>query len=180
MFVLILTLLVIRLLLRKTGRWSRYDARGFDHNRIHRNGTKYDDNGYDYYGYDHEGYDRQGYNQTGRNRKGQYDRAFDQTSGPEEGFYDLLEYPVGLSDHARERFRERLGLCDPFEMEKYTYFAYRYGKSKRQIKKTSAYLVEELEQKHPGGVVLIYKGFVYVFSYDNTLKTLYKNERIPL
>lgn len=159
---------------------SRYDSRGFDHNHIHRNGTKFDDHGYDYWGYDKSGYNRQGYNKKGRNRKGQYDRFFDTTACDEEGFLDPYEYPIGLPNHARERLAERLGINDPDKMELQAIAAYRYGRSKRQIKKTSAYLIEEIEQRHSNGVVLIYKNYIYLFSYDNELITVFKNDKIPL
>ena len=175
-----LLVIVLLIVINRRSKKDRYDARGFDHNRIHRNGSKYDDHGFDYDGYDQEGYNRQGYNKKGRNRKGQYDRLFDTTSCDEEGFADPYECPIGIPEHARMRMAERLGIINPDKMELQVISAYRYGRSKRQIKKTSAYLVEELEQKHPGGVVLIYKGYIYVFSYDNALKTVFKNERIPL
>ena len=80
---------------------ERYNSRGFDHNRIHKNGTKFDDYGYDYFGYDKNGYNQQGYNRFGKNVKGQYDRLFDTTSSQNEGFYDPRVYPIALSTHAR-------------------------------------------------------------------------------
>lgn len=157
-----------------------FDWRGFDHNHIHRNGTKYDDYGYDYYGYNALGYNRQGYNHLGKNAKGQYDRRFDTFSSTKEGFLDPEINPVVLSTHAKERFQERLGIFDVEKMQAFAEQAYRFGKSKRQIKPSSAYLVEELEQKYDESVILIYKGYIYIFSLDNVLKTVYKNERIPL
>lgn len=157
-----------------------YDWRGFDHNHIHRNGTKYDEEGYDYFGYDRDGYGRYGYNQLGRNAKKQYNRLFDTTSCQEEGFFDPARYPIDISPHAVVRFSERLGVTDPAKAKRMTVDAYKYGKSKRQIKKTSAYLVEEIEQKEENSVVLIYKNYIYIFSRDNKLKTIYQNEKIPL
>lgn len=159
---------------------SKYNSRGFDHNRIHRNGTKYDDYGFDYYGYDADGYNQHGYNRNGKNSKSQYDRFFDTTSCEMEGFNNPNVYPIVLSTHARERFCERLGIKDSQKMEMFAIEAYRFGKSKRQIKKTSAYLVEEIENKYDNSVVLIYRNVIYIFSCDNVLKTLYKNEKIPL
>ena len=58
--------------------------------------------------------------------------------------------------------------------------AYSYGRSKRQLRRSSAALVEEIENQHEQGTLLIYKGYIYIFSDDNKLITLYKNERIPL
>ena len=89
---------------------QRYDSRGFDHNHIHINGTKYDNDGFDYRGYNAEGYDREGYTIRGKNQKGQYDRWHDKTSGEAEGFYDPRFYPVVLTDHAITRMGERLNI----------------------------------------------------------------------
>ena len=159
---------------------SHYDRRGFDHNCIHRNGTRFDDDGYDFYGYDISGYDRYGYTVRGRNVQGQYDRFHDATSAEEEGFCHISRHPVALTDHAIERLRERFGISDYRIMHQQVLLAYRYGKSKRQIKKTSAWVVEEIENKHNNSVVLIYKNFIYVFSKNNVLITVYKNDRIAL
>ena len=158
----------------------KFDKRGFDHNYIHRNGTKYDDYGFDYYGYSAAGYNLEGYNRDGKNREGKYDRFRDTRSQEEEGFYDPFVYPVALTTHARERFAERLGICDDRKMNDMTFGAYAYGKSKRQIKKTSAYLVEEIEREHENSILLIYRNYIYVFSRENVLITVYKNDRIPM
>lgn len=158
----------------------RYDHRGFDHNHIHRNGTKYDDDGFDYAGFNADGFNRQGYNAFGRDVKGRYDRWHDTTSAAEEGFYPPGLYPVALTDHARLRLQERLRITDPVQMQNTAEAAYRFGKSKRQIKKTSGYWAEEIEQKHGNSAVLIYKNFIYVFSMENVLITVYRNDKIPL
>lgn len=179
--VVILCLLVALFRRRKAkSRGTRYDARGFDHNRIHRNGTQYDDLGYDFFGYDKQGFNRQGYNAVGKNAKGQYDRCFDTKSAEEEGFCSPRMFPIILTTHATERMCERLGVTDKRKLFEQATKAYRYGKSKRQIKKSSAYLIEEIENRHDNAVVLIYNNYIYVFSTDNKLITVYKNERIPL
>lgn len=159
---------------------ERYNASGFDHNGIHRNGTKFDDAGFDCNGYNAEGFDRNGYNRKGKNAKGQYNRLFDPSSCAEEGFLDPRIHPVALTDHACFRLQERLHIYDKREMLKAAQKAYCFGKSKRQIKKTSAYLVEELEQRHENGIILIYNSYIYVFLKSNALKTVFKNEKIPL
>ena len=176
----LLLILLFLLLPKKPKGKQRFDVRGFDHNHIHKNGTRFDDYGYDYYGYDKDGYNRQGYNKIGKNAKGQYDRFFDTTSREEEGFYNPQMYPVALSTHARERLNERLGISSLQQMNKQALDAYRFGKSKRHIKKTSAYLIDEIEQRHQDGIVLIYKNYIYVFSSKNLLVTVYKNDKIPL
>ena len=179
--ILIVAIIYIVVITKKSKKKKqKYNHRGFDHNRIHKNGTKYDDFGFDFYGYDVEGYNKYGYNAVGRNRKGQYDRFFDTKAYDAEGFYNPGNYPIALTMHARERFSERLGINDFQQMHKYTMDAYRFGKSKRQIKKSSAYLVDEIEQKYDNSIVLIYKNYIYIFSCENVLKTVYKNDRIPL
>ncbi len=159
---------------------SRYDKRGFDHNRIHRNGTKFDDYGYDFFGYDVNGYNEEGYNKLGKNNKGQYNRFFDTKACDEEGFYSPDEYPISITNHAHERMYERLGIRESQKRYAAALDAYRYGRSKRQIKKSSADLIEEIEQRHEDSVVLIHRNTIYIFSRDNVLKTVYKNDKIPL
>jgi hypothetical protein len=164
----------------KKSKGKRYDHRGFNGFGIHRNGTKYDEQGYDYNGYDRDGYNRHGYNHVGKTRLGHYNRFYDTTSSEEEGFLPLNTHPIALTNHARERLQERLGVSNEREMLKLATDAYRYGKSKRQIKKTSAWMIYEIEQRHENGILLIYKNYIYVFSNNNVLITVYQNEKIPL
>lgn len=49
---------------------EKYGIKGFNRQRIHRNGTPYDDEGYDYYGYNRDGYDRAGFNRHKMNKQG--------------------------------------------------------------------------------------------------------------
>ena len=158
----------------------RYNQRGFDHNRIHKNGTKFDDFGFDFDGYDASGYNQYGYNAFGKNAKGQYNRLHDTKSRSEEGFLNPRIFPVALTDHARMRLRERLNISDYSKMNAAAKNAYCFGKSKRQIKKSSAYLVDEIERRHENGIILIYRNYIYVFSDENVLITVYKNDSIPL
>lgn len=139
---------------------KKYDRRGFDKNGIHKNGTKYDEFGYDYTGYDRSGYDRQGYDK--------------------DSFDSFERYPIGVTNHARQRIMERMLINNSYDIDKLVREAYCYGKSKRQIPKSSAFLMEEIENSHENGILLIYRGYIYVFSKDNTLITVYKNERIPM
>lgn len=184
---LVLLLIVLR-------RSTKYDRRGFDRKGLHRNGTKYDDSGYDVTGYDRNGYNRQGYdangydcfgynqkgyNREGRNSKGQYNRYFD-IYYKKDGFCNPKKYPVIVTTHARRRMVERMRLPNPRDAEKLTLDAYCYGRSKRQVKKSSAALMEEIENRYAHSVLLIYRGYIYIFSEDNKLITVYKNDRIPL
>ncbi|MBP3494536.1 MAG: hypothetical protein J6J83_08030 [Oscillospiraceae bacterium] len=203
---LLLLFVILALVLRK----DKYDKNGFNRRRIHRNGTKYDDQGFDYWGYDRSGYDRcgynrygydrsgydrygydrygydrsgynrQGYNTSGKNAKGQYNRCYDEHGLRADGFCDPCRYPIALTDHARERMRERLGITDFRKMDAAAREAYQYGRSARQIKKSAAAMAREIEQRHDGKIVLIHRGYIYIFSEENVLITLYKNDRIPL
>ena len=172
----------------------KYNRRGFDRKGIHKNGTRFDDygydvggydkNGFDYQGYDkdgynHAGYSRHGYDRHGKNDKGQYNRLFDRHY-TEDGFRDPHLYPIGTTNHAKERIMERMHICNEQDIPKIVLDAYSYGRSKRQLRRSSAALVEEIENQHERGTLLIYKGYIYIFSDDNKLITLYKNERIPL
>ena len=158
----------------------RYDTRGFGKDHIHKNGTKYDDYGFDYKGYDAQGFDAQGYNIYGKNVKGQYNRLYDTEVGVKDGFSSPKLHPITLSKHARERISERMSIIDCDKMDELVKSAYKYGKSKRQLKKSSALMLGDIEQRHENGVALIYHNYIYIFSNDNVLKTVYKNNKIPL
>ena len=163
--VLLLVLVVALALLIRAG---KYDEDG------------YDKDGYDRLGYDRSGYDRWGYDCNGRNAKGQYNRLRDTQGREADGFYNPRRYPVALTTHARERMEERLGLTSRYAMDEMAKEAYQYGKSAPQIKKSSAALVRDIEQRHDGKIVLIHKGYIYIFSQENVLVTLYRNDKIPL
>lgn len=135
--------------------------------------------------YDREGYNRQGYNEVGKNRQGKYNRIYNvkcYQSGlySEEGFLDIRKNPLYLTNHARERMRERMGINDPHRMEQFAFEAYQFGKSKLQLMKSERAIIEEKEQKYDGIVILIYRGYCYVFTENNGLKTVYKNDRVRI
>lgn len=151
---------------------------------------KYDDQGYDRRGYDRDGYDRNGYDRKGytvhgRDAWGRYNRLHDVADFAHgqwsaEGFFNPRYYPVGVTKHGAQRIHERMpdGMWkNPLEVARE---AYCFGKSARQVKPSSAYLVREIEEREGTGVVLIYHGYIYIFSRDNQLITVYRNERIPL
>lgn len=170
-----------------------YNRRGYDQNGYDRQGYNrrgYDRNGYNRQGYDVRGYDRRGYNGQGydvrgRDIQGRYNRLYNvadfaASRYSAEGFLDPRIYPVGMTSHGRQRMEERVpgqGAQDPWGL---TMDAYCYGKSARQLKPSSAYWVREKEKRHENGIVLLYQGYVYIFSRDNQLITVYKNERISV
>ena len=133
--------------------------------------------------YDSEGYNRQGYNEVGRNRQGKYNRYYNVKCYKtdlysEEGFLDIRENPLYLTNHARERMYERMGIKDSYRMNELAFEAYQFGKSKLQLMKSERGIIEDKEQKYGDSVILIYRGFCYVFTENNGLKTVYKNDRV--
>ena len=135
--------------------------------------------------YDSEGYNRQGYNEVGRNRQGKYNRYYNVKCYKtdlysEEGFLDIRENPLYLTNHARERMYERMGINDSYKMEELAFEAYQFGKSKLQLMKSERGIIEEKEQQYGDSVILIYRGFCYVFTENNGLKTVYKNDRVRI
>ncbi len=135
--------------------------------------------------YDSEGYNQQGYNEIGRNRQGKYNRYYNvkcyRTSlYSEEGFLDIRKHPLYLTDHARGRMYERMGIQDFRKMQALAFEAYQFGKSKMQLMKSERGIIEEKEAKHDGCIILIYRSYCYVFTENNGLKTVYKNDRIRI
>lgn len=131
--------------------------------------------------YDSEGYNRQGYNDVGRNRQGKYNRFYNvkcYKTGlySEEGFLDIRKNPLFLTNHARERMYERMNVKDNNKMDELAFEAYQFGKSKLQLMKSERGIIEEKEQRYGDSVILIYRGYCYVFTENNGLKTVYKND----
>ena len=85
--------------------------------------------------YDSDGYNRHGYNEVGRNRQGKYNRYYNvkcYKTGlySDEGFLDIRKNPLYLTNHARERMYERMGINDSQRMNELAFEAYQFGKSK--------------------------------------------------
>ena len=133
--------------------------------------------------YDSEGYNQQGYNEVGRNRQGKYNRYYNVKCYKtdlysEEGFLDIRKNPLYLTNHARERMCERMGINDADRMWELTFEAYQFGKSKLQLMKSERGIIEEKVLEYGDSVILIYRGYCYVFTENNGLKTVYKNDRV--
>ena len=133
--------------------------------------------------YDNAGYNKQGYNEVGRNRQGKYNRFYNikcykTDLYSEEGFLNIRRNPLYLTNHARERMRERMGINEDYKMDALAFEAYQFGKSKLQLMKSERGIVEEKEQHYGDSVILIYRGFCYVFTENNGLKTVYRNDRV--
>ena len=65
-------------------------------------------------------------------------------------------------------------------MDTLAFEAYQFGKSKLQVMKSERGIIEEKEQQYGDSVILIYRGFCYVFTENNGLKTVYKNDRVRI
>ena len=74
--------------------------------------------------------------------------------------------------------RERMGINEYYKMDTLAFEAYQFGKSKFQLMKSERAIVEEKELEYGDSVILIYRGYCYVFNENNGLKTVYKNDRI--
>ena len=96
----------------------------------------------------------------------------------EEGFLDIRKNPLYLTNHARERMYERMNIKDSYRMDELAFEAYQFGKSKLQLMKSERGIIEDKEQEYGDSVILIYRGFCYVFTENNGLKTVYKNDRV--
>ena len=174
------------------------DKRGFNRKVIHKNGTKFDDFGYDVTGYDKNGYNRSGYDKygydksgfnidgykiDGRNVNGKYNRLYDKQSYIKdrynrEGFLNPQIYPVALTNHSRERIYERVSSYANVNADKLVRDAYAYGKSSYQVMKTSSIILKEIESRYENGIALLYNGYIFIFSEENVLITMYKNEKV--
>ena len=133
--------------------------------------------------YDSEGYNRQGYNEVGRNRQGKYNRYYNVKCYKtdlysEEGFLDIRKNPLYLTNHARERMYERMNIKESYRMDELAFEAYQFGKSKLQLMKSESGIIEDKEQEYGDSVILIYRGYCYVFTENNGLKTVYKNDKV--
>ena len=103
--------------------------------------------------YDSEGYNQQGYNEVGRNRQGKYNRYYNVKCYKtdlysEEGFLDIRKNPLYLTNHARERMCERMGINDADRMWELAFEAYQFGKSKLQLMKSERGIIEEKELEY--------------------------------
>ena len=93
-----------------------------------------------------------------------------------DGFLNPTLYPIGLTDHARDRMIERMGKRWEFERLDQAKTAYRFGKSARQLPKSSAWILHKKEENHENTVALLFGGYIYIFSRENILITVYEND----
>ena len=76
----------------------------------------------DFSDYDSEGYNRQGYNEVGINRQNRYNRYYDTKCYntelySKEGFLDVRIHPIYLTNYARDRMKERMGVNESNKMD---------------------------------------------------------------
>lgn len=86
-------------------------------------------------------------------------------------------YPVALTNHARERIYERVSNSGNVNADKLVREAYAYGKSSYQVMKTSSVFLKDIENRYENGIALLYNGYIFIFSEENVLITMYKNEK---
>ena len=55
--------------------------------------------------------------------------------------------------------------------------AYAYGKSSFQVMRTSSAFLKDIETRYENGTALLYNGYIFIFSEENVLITMYKNEK---
>lgn len=63
-------------------------------------------------------------------------------------------------------------------MDTLAFEAYQFRKSKLQLMKSERGIAEEKAQEYGNSVILFYRGFCYVFTENNGLITVYKNDRV--
>ena len=81
--------------------------------------------------YDNEGYNKQGYNEVGRNRQGKYNRFYNVKCYKtdlysEERFLNIRRNPLYITNYARERMRERMGINEVYKMDALAFEAYQF------------------------------------------------------
>ena len=86
-------------------------------------------------------------------------------------------YPVALTNHDRERIYERYPNGRNVNADKLVQEAYAYGKSSFQVMKTSSIFLKDIENRYENGTALLYNGYIFIFSDENVLITMYKNEK---
>ena len=114
------------------------------------------------------------YDENGRNAQGEYNRLYDvkvfrsSTHNP-DGFCDPRKYPIVLSDHARKRMAERLGISAFGEMYTLAMEAYQYGESLSQAEGHVAKRMETEKSRYQDGIPLLYGNRLYIFTSKNRL-----------
>ena len=83
--------------------------------------------------------------------------------------------PIALTDHAIMRMKERMGIKSVNKMLRLACRAYRYGKRVEDLPQKAAILMRRKQKEYGNSTMVIYDGFVYVFSKDRALITVYEN-----
>lgn len=84
--------------------------------------------------------------------------------------------PVALTDHAIMRMKERMGIRNEDRMLHLAQQAYRYGSRAEDLSRKAAILMRKKQKEYGNSTMVIHKGFIYVFSNDRVLITVYKND----
>lgn len=105
-----------------------YDCEGFNSDGVHKNGTLYSDSGYDREGYDRkgyncDGYDRDGYDRTGYNREG-YDRQGYDHNGYDSNGYNRAGFNIDGVHKNGTMYSDRGYNCAGYDCEGYNIEGY--------------------------------------------------------
>ena len=88
-----------------------------------------------------------------------------------------LATKIQVTDKAVSKWERGLGFPDINTIE---YLADALNVSIIELMKSERGIIEEKEQVYGDSVILIYHGYCYVFTENNGLKTVYKNDRVRM
>lgn len=83
---------------------------------------------------------------------------------------------VTLTDHAIMRMEERMDIRNEDRMLHLAQQAYQYGNRAEDLPQKAAILIRKKQKEYGNSTMVIYKGFIYVFSNDRVLITVYRND----
>ena len=87
------------------------------------------------------------------------------------------EISIPITNHFIDRYRERVAKTSAERISKFANEAYKNGKNGEEVKNSQLRRLINYKNDVDGGILKIYKGFVYVFStIDSAAITIY---RIP-
>lgn len=87
-------------------------------------------------------------------------------------------YSIAVANHAEERIYERYPNGENLNTDKLVQEAYAYGKSSFHVTRTSSVFLKDIETRYENGTALLYNRYIFIFSEENVLITMYKNEKV--
>lgn len=89
------------------GHKLEYNKFGFDHNGVHKNGTRFDEEGYGADGFNQDGYNRDGFDWRGYDRDGYNTRGYDRSGFDRNGFSIVGWNREGINKYTNTKFNSR-------------------------------------------------------------------------